>query len=273
MYFPNSDKGYAVGYNGIICRTTDAGANWQQQSGGMGHVLNSVFFPKPDIGFAVGEHGTIIKTTDGGDNWVSQLSGTENDFYSVFFINDSIGYIVGSYGLVLKTFNGGENWYFLNIGTEKDLTSVFFLNVNTGFITGENLMVTNDGGISWTIQKTPASSRFHSVCFTDESHGYLLGENGNIFRTSNGGGIIGIPDIDQPVTQLSVFPNPATSKIYLQAGLNGRLSLLDLEGRVIINKECRGSRVELDVSRLKCGMYFVRIQGNKGIQTAKFIKQ
>lgn len=59
--------GFAVGSQGTILKTYDAGANWQQQNSGTSLRLNKVFFKDFDFGFAVGENGLILRTTTGGE--------------------------------------------------------------------------------------------------------------------------------------------------------------------------------------------------------------
>jgi photosystem II stability/assembly factor-like uncharacterized protein len=59
--------GFAVGNQGTILKTFNAGVNWQQQNSGTGLRLNKVFFKDFDFGFAVGENGLILRTTTGGE--------------------------------------------------------------------------------------------------------------------------------------------------------------------------------------------------------------
>jgi hypothetical protein len=62
-----SQVGYAVGDQGTILKTSDAGMNWLPQQSGTTFRLNKVHFKDFDFGFAVGENGIILKTTTGGD--------------------------------------------------------------------------------------------------------------------------------------------------------------------------------------------------------------
>jgi hypothetical protein len=62
-----SQVGFAVGSQGTILKSYDAGANWQQQISGTALRLNKVFFKDFDFGFAVGESGIILRTTTGGE--------------------------------------------------------------------------------------------------------------------------------------------------------------------------------------------------------------
>jgi len=72
--FPNSNIGYAVGWQmyippnpdqEFIMKTSDGGSNWFEQSRGVG-VLNSIFFVSDQLGWAVGNNGKILYTPNGG---------------------------------------------------------------------------------------------------------------------------------------------------------------------------------------------------------------
>ena len=59
--------GYAVGSQGTILKTYNAGTDWQQQISSTSLRLNKVYFLDLDNGFAVGENGIILRTTTGGE--------------------------------------------------------------------------------------------------------------------------------------------------------------------------------------------------------------
>ena len=68
--FPISNAsliGFAVGENGAIYKTVDAGGSWLPQQSTVSARLNDVHFLDPDWGYAVGNGGTILKTTSGGE--------------------------------------------------------------------------------------------------------------------------------------------------------------------------------------------------------------
>ncbi|GAB4363377.1 MAG: hypothetical protein Kow0042_01210 [Calditrichia bacterium] len=68
--FPISNAsliGYAVGANGTIYKTMDAGTFWLPLNSGTTARLNDVYFLHLDLGYVVGETGTILKTTTGGE--------------------------------------------------------------------------------------------------------------------------------------------------------------------------------------------------------------
>ncbi|MEZ4652053.1 MAG: YCF48-related protein [Candidatus Eisenbacteria bacterium] len=63
----NTSGIYAVGDDGIILKTTDAGNTWGFQDSGVTTDLNAVFFYLADqFGWAVGKDGVVLHTSDGG---------------------------------------------------------------------------------------------------------------------------------------------------------------------------------------------------------------
>jgi len=92
-----------------------------------------------------------------------------------------------------------------------------------------------------------------------------------------------IRDIDNhwySVMNLSVYPNPATGKLFVDAHgqVNGevRLSVIDLQGREalstsILNVSSAGV-FSLDIGSLDPGVYFVELQSDRGRAVARWIK-
>jgi hypothetical protein len=85
--------------------------------------------------------------------------------------------------------------------------------------------------------------------------------------------ITGLPNSDPRSKTLSVFPNPATEKITIETPALGDISVLNLNGRQILQQEITEPATTIDVSILKSGIYVVRVTGEKNVGVVKFIKQ
>ena len=135
----------------------------------------------------VAGYGIILRSTDGGLSWV--ISETKGDFYrSVYFPTSTIGYIAGYSGSILKTTNAGETWTKLIDGDKitvknRPFRSVYFVNTEKGYLVGDKgtFWRTNDGGNNWQIVKNFPNVDFYDV-YVIENTGYIVGENGRIFR-------------------------------------------------------------------------------------------
>jgi photosystem II stability/assembly factor-like uncharacterized protein len=116
IFFTDANTGYAVGgyayptgtpSNGVIIKTTDAGASWVQQTNPAGtNALSTIKFTDANTGYIVGgdiagNTSTILKTINGGNTWSIQptLSHRLSDIY---LISTGEGYAVGLSGAILK---------------------------------------------------------------------------------------------------------------------------------------------------------------------------
>ena len=91
--------------------------------------------------------------------------------------------------------------------------------------------------------------------------------------TDNGGQQQGIDEVNASYS-VSVYPNPATNNVTVSVeGLNGKaqLSVIDMSGRTVMSTTMDDSNVQLNVSTLAQGTYFVRIQGENISTVRKLI--
>ncbi len=117
-------------------------------------------------------------------------------------------------------------------------------------------------------------SIYHSVLFPDI----------NTVATSNHvqiffpilvpeGSAIGTGQVQESVG-LRLFPNPARTKVRVEAGCAVReVVVTDMVGRTVLHRDCHGGElgVTLDVSRLPQGCYAVRVGTDRGTMTEKLV--
>ncbi|NTW23208.1 MAG: T9SS type A sorting domain-containing protein [Lentimicrobium sp.] len=186
--FVNEQTGYAAG-NRTILKTTDFGESWFSVYSGNGS-FKSICFPENETtGYVVGDFNTIFKTSDGGSGWQPINPGVSGSpFYmSVDFVDNQSGFIVGSDGIILKTIDGGLNW--TNIRTAITLNGLhaidFPVNAQTGYIGKYGILKTTNGGNTWMQQDVDIT--VNKIRFLDNETGYIVGADGAIFKTMNGG--------------------------------------------------------------------------------------
>jgi photosystem II stability/assembly factor-like uncharacterized protein len=84
----------------------------------------------------------MLKTTDGGTAWIALNPGTPFEtFTSVYFPDDSTGYAVTGFpsdGGIFKTIDAGDSWNLQDQGPIESLNAVFFVDTNIGYIVGDN---------------------------------------------------------------------------------------------------------------------------------------
>jgi hypothetical protein len=79
------------------------------------------------------------------------------------------------------------------------------------------------------------------------------------------------------VDHFTLFPNPATNEIRIESSKFKvqSVEVYDVMGRLTLNPSPKGEglRVEVDVSKLSPGIYFVKVKGEKEERVGKFVKQ
>lgn len=279
LHFPCSDTGYAVGYYPCtILRTTNGGTNWTIMMSDSTYQLlfNSVYFTSATTGYVVGAkgfmmaEGIVMKTINGGTDWITKYLGGWTTFHSVHFPVASIGYVVGNTevgGKLLKTTNDGEDWTGQGEWNWYPPTSLHFINADTGLVICGNaidggILKTTNGDLDLTGWPTPVyySSSLNSVYFTNEETGYVVGCDGTIIKTTNGGGTVGINEKSQQ-TSLTIFPNPANQTITITTKKGETIQevcIYSQSGQKVL----QGKPVNntLDVSRLHKGIYIIEIE-------------
>jgi len=137
-------------------------------------------------------------------SWTRQPSGTMALLHSVYFLDQNRGWVAGSGGTLLQTIDGGESWKRLLSFTRDTLHDVYFADENVGWLIAERdplklktndeprsyLLKTEDGGFSWRrifLNNKDANPRLVRLVFTDSQHGWVFGETGVVFATSDSG--------------------------------------------------------------------------------------
>ncbi len=302
VIFPDNQTGYVVGDSGTILKTQNGGITWESEYSGTTTNLTSVFFIDTNTGWATGytlgwhTQTALIYTTDGGATWNNslQFNGTINGasmLNGIFFTDPLNGYLVGGggnelggFGGIYKSTDGGINWYSLDVtGYPQIINSIYFTDPTTGYAVGEDgiILSTTDAGISWNSQVSENNQNLLSVCFPEASTGYIVGNSGTILKTSNSGGTVGIKENHltyQLKSNLNIYPDPATDKITIEPtepgnNMSGTAIIYGMTGKEILRKEVKGSKVEVNVSFLPKGYYFIRLENIKKTEYGYFIKE
>jgi len=104
--------------------------------------------------------------------------------------------------------------------------------------------------------------------------------NGRAFFATQDGRLVKMTissSIDpETVSQLAVYPNPATDNLTIEFpvfGINDKtIEILDLNGKIVATTNFSSFKVNMDISGLSNGVYFLRLSCEEGLITKKFIK-
>lgn len=127
--------------------------------------------------------------------------------------------------------------------------------------------------------------RYDSARF-DASFGACEGETeivGSTIKVGNyngcGGAVYGVDDINISTPQFTIHPNPAHEKILLTSSVDARdakVFIIDILGRTLLEQKeniMTGEQIELSLSSLAVGTYYLRIETGDGVQTIRFVKE
>lgn len=122
--FANGDTAWAVGEQGCIARSDDAGKTWQDlnvlpEDLRAAVTWNSVATHGKQIWIA-GSPGTVIlHSPDGGGTWQGHATGQRVPLHRIAFADESHGWAVGDLGTILHTTDGGQTWHVQRRGGER----------------------------------------------------------------------------------------------------------------------------------------------------------
>lgn len=74
------------------------------------------------------------------------------------------------------------------------------------------------------------------------------------------------------VSEVSIYPNPATSVLNVNAAGYSQVEVINMLGQVVYSNSI-SNNAQINVSNLNDGVYFVRLSGANGTTTQKFIKK
>jgi len=299
--FSIGDKGYVscgAGngnfYNDLWCYDTLSNS-WSQKSSLPGQVRSYT------LGFSVSGKGYIATGYNGSidladvweydpisDSWTQKLNITQAR-------SSAVGFSIGDKGYLATGYIGGgvlDCWEFdpiANTWTQKADVSTQGRSDGCAFSIGEygyiccgyvSAIIQNDlweydvVDNTWTQRSSLAGAeRANPISFTIGLKGYVFGGSDPGFNaladmyeyTPDTVLINAVPISNEPGDDWSFYPNPASDKVNINTGNSGIKTavLFNENGKEIMNVAFSGKKIELDVSCLSPGIYFLVPGENK----------
>lgn len=244
--FVTDSIGWAVGHDGVLLRTSDAGLNWRVVM--TGNELNAL---------QVEQFQRLVDT--GGDSAMPELAVDELSYYlddaivaqedgpslpllNVFFSDSDHGFVMGAYGLLIATQDGGDSWKVLSHRVPNP--DRFHLNAMIGdahylYLAGEAgiLYRSGDQGEHWEALDSPYEGSFFDInVYRGEV--LLAGLRGHLFTSPDQGITWEQVAIDTPSTLSAVASRDNQS--LLIAGQGGSVLLGEQSHRLqLLNQSDR----------------------------------
>lgn len=184
----NERDAWIAGSRGMLLHSTDGGSTWVPVPTGTTDEIRTMYFTDAERGWLAGSRGTVLATTDGGRTWSPQATGASGDVTSIRFQDRSRGTLfvgLNAYG----TTDGGKQWAPQDPpGPVRQRNVAIFGDGRGWAVYGPFLTATTDFGAKWVDPKAvDFEEPLQSLRFLDDHHGWAVGENGRIVRTSDGG--------------------------------------------------------------------------------------
>lgn len=199
VFFVDDQVGWIVGDlsgNPIMGQVgyTANGGGYPVQQEIFNKPLYSLFFIDRQKGWAAGLDGLMVQTLNGGSDWKMITTFTDKPIYDLYFTMDGSGWAVTGAGGIFST-RDGNDWTMEPTGIDTDIFAIHMLDDSTGWACGKKNTILKremmEAGIpSWfriTINSMPASQVWNDIFFIDPSTGWVVGELGRIYKTTDGG--------------------------------------------------------------------------------------
>lgn len=207
IYFADAENGFAVGANGTLLTTADAGATWRKTQVSTKDNLRDIAFTNLTDGWILAERDEynlkpkearsyLLRTADAGKTWrkVEFANNTLNSQFVRFIVGADKQKIwaIGSTGAFYLLEKNAAAWQKQPPPTDYLLLGGWLSNQRSGGLLAANgsVLTTADAGATWretTVSKT-GKPRLNAAFFVDARAGWIVGANGKIFAAANGVG-------------------------------------------------------------------------------------
>lgn len=283
MHFVNPNTGWVVGDSGTVLKSTNGGADWQTQS--VATIKKFLSVRAFDVSKVVisSPDGGLYTTFNGGSLWTpyNEFNNTLLGYCDI--INSTTAYIAGV-DTLLKTTNSGGNWFNVENSMPPGYKPLNFINENLGYtVRGQFVYKTEDGGVNWEAELIENSQSITNLSFINANTGWVVGENGGIYKTTNGTAI-GIHQISSTIPKdFSLgqnYPNPfnpnTTINFDIPKNAFVEIKVFDVLGREVaslVNEQLAAGKYKTDwnAPNYTSGIYFYRLNAGSFSETRKMI--
>jgi photosystem II stability/assembly factor-like uncharacterized protein len=178
---------FATGPAGRLARTVDGGRTWQALGAPTREDITDVSFGGGTVGYALDLLGHAFRTTDGGASWHRLRPGFPARPQALLATRGVV-LLVGPHG-ILRSANGGRT--FARVRSRAARRAKLFEIDRAGralFAFGSRrIAVSSNSGRTWRTVRRPRRALIAAVDFVTRRTGFLLEQDGRLWRTHNGG--------------------------------------------------------------------------------------
>ncbi|HEY1057552.1 MAG TPA: YCF48-related protein [Limnobacter sp.] len=258
--FASDSVAYMAGHDGVVLKSTDAGASWTRVFDGNKANAQVVAAAKAKYDAVQARYDALPAAQQSKmdaeleaaqfaleDAEAGARFGPARPMLGLWFRNENQGWVVGSYGQIFETTDGGANWKLiadrLNNPDFRHYNGIYGDDTGLLLIAGEagRIYRSNNFGQTWERLDTGYNGHFYGTAVLRSSTGeptiYAYGFSGNVYRM--GPGAAGWWKMQSP-TKESFVQAIAQGNSVLLVDQKGRLVKTDPTGTqltMVMNKE------------------------------------
>lgn len=192
VHFHDGQRGWVVGHDAVILRTTDGGENWERV-----HYAPEdetpfldVWFDTAEVGYAIGAYGFYFVTRDGGTNWEWQpISDADFHLNQIKPAPDGRLYIAAEAGMAYRSDDGGLTWIELPSPYDGSFFGTLPIGEGTVLLFGlrGHLFRSSDQGMTWQALATDTVAMLTDGVVLDDGRIVVVGLGGVLLVSDDGG--------------------------------------------------------------------------------------
>ncbi len=268
---------YAGTSAGSVYLSSNNGSSWGAKNTGLpGTWIYKLAINGSNI-FAGTNGKGIYLSTNKGSNWAAANTGIPGNtkIRDIAFNGNNIFASTYENGVFLSS-NNGANWTEVNNGLPvKSFVQSIAVdgnNIFAGTVGGGVYLSTNNGS-AWSEVNTGLTNDTVLSLVISGDYIYAGTASGGVWKRSLSNIITGTHEIEAIRNSILIFPNPATKYITIESVEPATIEIYSMQGQRMKVTSTNDIRINVDVSALPSGVYFLKAKTGKGIVMKKFVKQ
>lgn len=265
---------FAVAAGGVHLSTNN-GNSWIAVNTGL--PSNTCIFTLAISGSNIflGTGDGVYLSANNGSSWNAANNGiaVNDEIYTIAISGSNI--FAGTVSGVYVSINNGNSWTLMNNGLEAN-TEVLALAVS-----GSNIIAgTNGGGVflstgignSWIAANEGLTETIVNALAIIGDTLFAATASG-VWERKLSDIITGNKEQTKNENNISVYPNPATDNLNIEASPPAVIKITNIQGQLIKTLSSSDNITYVDVSAFPGGMYFVEVKTENGVEVEKFLKE